>query len=141
MHYWQGQPEVEENTYIEKLKNLTIMVQTELKTKSRNENLESIRRQNSKLWHLVSGQAIMQTYTAVHSSPPRPIKNNTNKNSSLNPTMVGAATSLYVYNTIQRQAKALHSVLEQGFQSSALPCCQVNYPVPSPQSMKLNCEH
>ena len=89
------------------------MLKTERETQSRNENLECIRRQNLRLCELVGGQALMQIHTAVHPSP-------------LNhPTVVQVAASLY--NIIQDQAKALHSVLKQGFQSSAHRCCQVTY--------------
>jgi len=112
-----------------KLKNLRVMLETELKAKSRNENLEEIRRQNLRLSDLVGRQLTMQIHTAVHSS-------------SLNhPTTVQTATNLY--NIIQYQAKALHSVLQQGFQSSVYNCCRVNYHflVPSHPGMKLTCEH
>ena len=112
---------MDNRAYKRKLKDLRAMLETGFGAKSWSENLGSIRQQNDVLSKLVGRQTDM------------PIAR---------PSSLGCpATGMY--KAIQNQAKALHRVLQQGFQSSVHCCCQVNclFLVPSPPGIKLTCEH
>jgi len=91
------------------------MLQTELNQEYRDNQLANIRQKNNRLDRLVSGEYQVQTLAAIRSGPKAEFRNITQ----------AATRHMSIYNTIQYQAKLLHTVLQQKLEASAR-CCQVN---------------
>ena len=91
------------------------MLRTVLKQRYREEQIAKIHQKNNCLHHLVSGEFDVQTFTALRSLQAE------HRNME-----EAVARDMNIYNTIQHQAKLLHTVLQQKLKASTHHCCQVN---------------
>lgn len=97
------------------------MFKTTVNKEYRNDQLAKIHKKNNRLHQLVSGEFQTQILEAVRPQ---------SKAEHIHMTQA-AARHTSIYNTIQRQAKDLHILLQQKLKASAYRCCQVNFDFPN----------